>query len=50
MYSVREIGINPNHWYVVARSCEVTTQPHAVTLWKESIVLYRQNDGKICAL
>lgn len=48
--SVRELGINPNHWYVVARSNEVTTQPHGVTLWKQPIVLYRQSNGEICAL
>lgn len=48
--SVREVGINPNHWYVVARSSEVTTDPYAVTLWKQPIVLYRQSDGQVCAL
>ncbi|MDR9405053.1 MAG: aromatic ring-hydroxylating dioxygenase subunit alpha [Halothece sp. Uz-M2-17] len=48
--SVREVGINPNHWYVVARSSEVTTDPYAVTLWKQPIVLYRQRDGQVCAL
>jgi phenylpropionate dioxygenase-like ring-hydroxylating dioxygenase large terminal subunit len=28
---IRQLGINPNHWYVVARSTEVQTQPLGVT-------------------
>ncbi len=48
--SVREVGINPNHWYVVARSSEVKTEPYPVTLWKQPIVLYRQSDGQVRAL
>lgn len=48
--SLRELEINPNHWYVVALSNEVTNQPHAITLWKQPIVLYRQSNGKITAL
>lgn len=48
--SLREVGINPNHWYVAARSCEVTHDPYPVTVWKQPIVLYRQPDGQVCAL
>ncbi|NEO26616.1 MAG: aromatic ring-hydroxylating dioxygenase subunit alpha [Kamptonema sp. SIO4C4] len=48
--SIRTCGINPNHWYVVAKSVEVENQPVAVTLWKEQIVLYRDNANKIHAL
>lgn len=47
---LRQLRINFNHWYVVARSSEVTAQPHGVTLWKQPIVLYRQSNGEICAL
>ncbi len=47
---IRQLGINPNYWYVVARSCEVKTQPFGVKLWNQSIVLFRDNDGKIQAL
>lgn len=47
---IRQARINPNHWYVVARSSEVTNKPVAVTLWHQSIVLYRNNEGKIHAL
>lgn len=47
---VRTTGINPNHWYVVARSTEIVDRPFPVTLWKENIVLYRDSQGKIQAL
>lgn len=47
---VRQAGINPNHWYVVARSSEVTDQPHGVTLWSEPIVLFRTHDQTLHAL
>lgn len=47
---VRMLGINPNHWYVVARSSEVKSQPRTVTLWKQAIVLYRDARGTVNAL
>lgn len=47
---IRACGINPNHWYVVARSTEVQTQPVGVVLWYQSIVLYRDYRGIIHAL
>jgi len=47
---VRQAGINPNHWYAVARSSEVTDQPHGVTLWNEPIVLFRTRDQTLHAL
>ncbi|WP_204141616.1 aromatic ring-hydroxylating dioxygenase subunit alpha [Halomicronema sp. CCY15110] len=47
---VRSLGLNPNHWYVVARSAEVTNKPVGVTLWGEAIVLYRDAKGHIQAL
>lgn len=48
--SIREVGINPNHWYVVARSTEVSDRPLGVELWKQPIVLYRDSQGRIQAL
>jgi len=48
--SVRQLGINPNYWYVVARSKDVQRDPYPVQLWQQPIVLYRQSNGKICAL
>lgn len=33
-HDIRQLGINPNHWYVVALSGEVKTQPVGVMLWK----------------
>ena len=47
---IRQIGINPNHWYVVARSSEVQSSPLGVTLWNHPIVLYRDNSGVVKAL
>lgn len=47
---VRQLGINPNHWYVVARSSEITHQPVGVTLWQQAIALYRDRTGKVHAL
>jgi phenylpropionate dioxygenase-like ring-hydroxylating dioxygenase large terminal subunit len=47
---IRQLGINPNHWYVVARSTEVKTQPLGVTLWNHPIVLYRDASGIVHAL
>ncbi|MFK0734766.1 MAG: Rieske 2Fe-2S domain-containing protein [Gloeotrichia echinulata GP01] len=47
---VRSLGINPNHWYVVARSSEVTNKPMSVRLWQQAMALYRDSTGKIHAL
>ncbi|MEM9924643.1 MAG: aromatic ring-hydroxylating dioxygenase subunit alpha [Cyanobacteria bacterium P01_D01_bin.50] len=47
---IRSLGINLNHWYVVARSIEVKDKPVAVTLWKQAIVIYRDDKGEIRAL
>ena len=47
---VRQLGINPNHWYAVARSTEVQPGPVGVTLWQEPIVLYRDRQGQVHAL
>ncbi|MBE9208739.1 aromatic ring-hydroxylating dioxygenase subunit alpha [Nostoc sp. LEGE 06077] len=47
---VRQLGINPNHWYVVAQSNEVTNKPVGVILWHQVIALYRDSTGKIHAL
>lgn len=47
---IRLLEINPNYWYVVARSSEVETHPLGVTLWHQAIVLYRDSSGKIQAL
>jgi renierapurpurin 18,18'-hydroxylase len=47
---IRQLAINPNHWYVVARSTEVKTQPLSLTLWNQPIVLYRNDKGAVHAL
>jgi len=50
IHDVRQLGINLNHWYVVARSHEVTSKPLGVTLWHRVIALYRDSEGQIHAL
>ncbi|MCG6134054.1 MAG: aromatic ring-hydroxylating dioxygenase subunit alpha [Nostoc sp. LLA-1] len=47
---VRQLGINLNHWYVVARSSEVTNKPIGVVIWHQAIALYRDSAGTIHAL
>jgi phenylpropionate dioxygenase-like ring-hydroxylating dioxygenase large terminal subunit len=47
---IRTCKINPNHWYAVAKSKEITDNILAITLWEENIVLYRDQAGKINAL
>jgi renierapurpurin 18,18'-hydroxylase len=49
-FNIRNCGINPNHWYVVATSKEISDRPLGVTLWKKEIVIYRDQTGKINAL
>lgn len=47
---IRRLEINLNHWYAVARSDEVTTQPIGVEIWHQAIVLFRDQNGKVHAL
>jgi renierapurpurin 18,18'-hydroxylase len=47
---IRNCGINLNHWYVVAPSTKLTNKPLGITLWKQEIVIYRDQQGKVHAL
>jgi len=47
---IRELSINCDRWYAVARSTEVQSQPLPVILWHRAIVLFRDSAGKINAL
>jgi phenylpropionate dioxygenase-like ring-hydroxylating dioxygenase large terminal subunit len=47
---LRQLGLSPNHWYVVAQGTEFTDQPLAVTFWHQPIVLYRGSAGQIHAI
>lgn len=48
---VREIGINPNYWYPVAWADQLKpNQVLPVTLWQQSIAIYRDNNGQVHAL
>ncbi|MGB3403946.1 MAG: aromatic ring-hydroxylating dioxygenase subunit alpha [Microcoleaceae cyanobacterium] len=49
-FDIRNKGINPNYWYVVARSDEVKNKPFGVKLWHENIVLFRDSLNQIHAL
>ncbi|MEO0541692.1 MAG: Rieske 2Fe-2S domain-containing protein, partial [Cyanobacteria bacterium P01_A01_bin.105] len=48
--SVRRAPINPNHWYVVAQSSELSDAPLGVVLWHQPIVLYRDRNQTVHAL
>lgn len=48
---VREVGINPNHWYPVGWSADL--KPGDVTpivIWQRAIALYRDTEGVVHAL
>lgn len=47
---VRSLGINPDHWYGVARADALTNKPLRVVLWEQAIVLYRDQWGQVHAL
>ncbi len=47
---IRTCKINPNHWYVVAKSTDIINNPLPVILWNKNIVLFRDAAGKINAL
>jgi renierapurpurin 18,18'-hydroxylase len=48
---VREVGINPNHWYPVAWAEQLKPgQVVPVTVWQQAIALYRNAAGQAFAL
>jgi renierapurpurin 18,18'-hydroxylase len=48
---VREVGINPNHWYPAAWAEQLKPgQVVAVTVWQQAIALYRNAAGQPFAL
>ncbi|AFY67546.1 aromatic ring-hydroxylating dioxygenase subunit alpha [Geitlerinema sp. PCC 7407] len=49
--SVRDAGINPNHWYAVSWSDRLKPgQVIAVTVWQQAIAVYRDTEGNVHAL
>ncbi|MGK7930011.1 MAG: Rieske 2Fe-2S domain-containing protein [Microcystaceae cyanobacterium] len=50
MSDIRLCPINFNHWYAIAQSQAVKTNPIAVTLWHQNLVIYRDQSGKIHCL
>lgn len=48
---VREVGINPNHWYAVGWATDwAIGTVQAVTIWKQAIAVYRDEQGDFHAL
>ncbi|MBW4514915.1 MAG: aromatic ring-hydroxylating dioxygenase subunit alpha [Timaviella obliquedivisa GSE-PSE-MK23-08B] len=48
---VREVGINPNHWYPVAWAEQLKVgQVMPVTVWQQAIAVYRNATGQAFAL
>ncbi len=48
---VREVGINPNHWYPVAWADQLKAgQVIPVTVWQQAIAVYRTADGQAFAM
>lgn len=48
---VREVGINPNHWYPVGWSANLKSgELKPVVVWQRAIALYRDTEGTVHAL
>jgi phenylpropionate dioxygenase-like ring-hydroxylating dioxygenase large terminal subunit len=48
---VREVGINPNHWYPVGWSADLKSGDlKPVVVWQRAIALYRDAEGTVHAL
>jgi renierapurpurin 18,18'-hydroxylase len=49
--AIREIGINPNHWYAVGWSVQFQNGAvKRVMVWKQAIALYRDTAGQLHAV
>jgi phenylpropionate dioxygenase-like ring-hydroxylating dioxygenase large terminal subunit len=47
---LRRVGINPNCWYMVARSTDVRDRPVGREIWNQRVVLFRTESGALHAL
>ena len=47
---LRRAGINPNRWYMIAKSADVKEHPLGREIWKQRVVLFRTGSGEIHAL
>lgn len=47
---IRRAGINPNCWYMIAKSSELGEGPVRREIWNQPVVLYRTRQGELCAL
>lgn len=48
--SVRELGINANHWYAVAEAGEVGDKPLGTIVWHQPVCVFRDAGGLLHAL
>lgn len=48
---VREVGINPNHWYAVAWAHELKPQKiRSVQIWNQAVALFRDSQNQVQAV
>lgn len=47
---IREIVINPHHWYVVAQSTEVKRDPVGTMIWEQPVCLFRDSEERVHAI
>jgi len=48
--AVREVGINANYWYPVGWANQLKPDIIPVTIWQQTIAVYRDTNGQIHAL
>src|SRR5688572_31122398 len=47
---IRRAGINPNCWYMIAKSSEIQQRPVKREIWNQPVVLFRTGQGELHAL
>jgi renierapurpurin 18,18'-hydroxylase len=47
---IRQAGINPNSWYMIAKSSDIKEQPVRREIWNQPVVLFRTGHGELRAL
>ena len=47
---IRRAGINPNCWYMIAKSSEIQQRPVQREIWNQPVVFFRTQNGELQAL
>ena len=47
---IRRAGINPNCWYMIAKSSEIQQRPVKREIWNQPVVLFRTGQGELHGL